>query len=403
MTDHRPNGSNMANVKQILVVDDHFEMLEFLRSMLELSGHDYEVLAVPSAEEGLLELQRTNFDLLITDVRLPGMSGFDLIRRVRRLKPNIAVIMITAYSTSQGKQEAEDLNVYRYFTKPLDTDAVLAAVYTALYGETADSPIVADSKRSSSRPISTRVQHRLNSLRADTGATGLVLARLNGEILYRAGSHSAPIDLDKLVAVVARNIENGFDLIPSLGGEAPFTIQYHAGEAYELYNANIGRDFFITMYFDVTTRRGRIGTIWIFAQRAIKELFQMLPEVEAATGTPPVNHVAAKPLEQPAAVKPAPPPAPVPEEEIDYDVERIQIDEIPSWSEIVPEEENGDLSELLAVLNLSEEAVTADLENFWDEAALEPEDEETGISFDEAMRRGLISLENENEEETEES
>lgn len=55
----------MADAKQILVVDDHFEMLEFLRSMLELSNQDCEVLAVPSAEEGLLELRRAQFDLLI--------------------------------------------------------------------------------------------------------------------------------------------------------------------------------------------------------------------------------------------------------------------------------------------------------------------------------------------------
>ena len=54
----------MADVKQILVVDDHFEMLEMLRSMLEISSKDHQVLAVPSAEEGLLELRLTSFDLL---------------------------------------------------------------------------------------------------------------------------------------------------------------------------------------------------------------------------------------------------------------------------------------------------------------------------------------------------
>ena len=73
----------MAKLKKILVVDDHFEMLEFLRSMLQLSNPDHEVLGVPSAEEGLLELHSVPFDLLITDVRLPGMSGFELARWVR--------------------------------------------------------------------------------------------------------------------------------------------------------------------------------------------------------------------------------------------------------------------------------------------------------------------------------
>lgn len=105
----------MADAKQILVVDDHFEMLEFLRSMLELSNQDCEVLAVPSAEEGLLELRRSQFDLLITDVRLPGMSGFDLVRRVKALGREMPVIMITAYSSNQGRKEAADLGCIAIF------------------------------------------------------------------------------------------------------------------------------------------------------------------------------------------------------------------------------------------------------------------------------------------------
>jgi CheY-like chemotaxis protein len=403
----------MANVKQILLVDDHFEMLEFLRSMLELSGQDYEVLAVPSAEEGLLELQRTKFDLLITDVRLPGMSGFDLVRRVRQLRPNMAIIMITAYSTPQGRKEAEALNVYRYFTKPLDTDAVLAAVYAALYGETAEPPTnTVFPHPASPTAVSTRVRHRLNSLRADTGATGLFLANLKGEILYRASSNNSAIDLDELVAVVTRNIKNNFNLAQTLGGKVPFTIQYHAGTAYELYNANIGRRYFITMYFDVTSRRGRIGTIWVFAQRAIKELSKLLPEMEAVADASHADEGAASPAsaaradsppEPQASTKPKPvPAAPEPEEEIDYEAERALIDQIPSWSELEPGETEQDINDLLDVLNLSEEITAVDLDSFWDEATVEPGDDANGISFEEAMKRGLISLEDQEKQEKEE-
>ncbi|MCA9973719.1 MAG: response regulator, partial [Anaerolineales bacterium] len=104
----------MADEKHILVVDDHFEMLELLRSMLELSGHEFEVLAVPSAEEAMFELPRRHFDLVITDVRLPGMNGFDFVRRIRRRLPDIPVIMITGYTSEQGQNEAAELGVYRY-------------------------------------------------------------------------------------------------------------------------------------------------------------------------------------------------------------------------------------------------------------------------------------------------
>ena len=125
----------MADVKNVLVVDDHFEMLELLRSMLELSNEECEVLAVPSAEEGLMELRRTKFDLVITDVRLPGMSGFDFVRRIRKVRPETPVLMITGYSSSEGQKEADELGVLRYFSKPLNTDAVLLAVHVALHGE----------------------------------------------------------------------------------------------------------------------------------------------------------------------------------------------------------------------------------------------------------------------------
>ena len=142
----------MPGKRRILVVDDHFEMLEFLRSMLELSNSDYQVLAAPSAEEGLLELRRTarslhsqsrdssaehQIDLLITDVRLPGMSGFDLVRKVRDVRPDLPVMMITAYASAQGKEEANSLGVYRYFEKPLDTDQLLEVVDQAVFGRPA--------------------------------------------------------------------------------------------------------------------------------------------------------------------------------------------------------------------------------------------------------------------------
>jgi DNA-binding response OmpR family regulator len=128
----RHQGNSMTTSKQILVVDDHFEMLEFLRSMLTIAYPDCRVVSAPSAEEGFLELRRTPFDLLITDVRLPGISGFELVRRVRQVRPETPIIMITAYSSPQGKEEAEQLGVFRYFQKPLNTDALLAAVKTAL-------------------------------------------------------------------------------------------------------------------------------------------------------------------------------------------------------------------------------------------------------------------------------
>lgn len=291
----------MADVKKVLVVDDHFEMLEFLQSMLELSEYDYEVLAVPSAEEGMLELGRTAFDLLITDVRLPGMSGFDFVRRSRKRSRNInlPVIMITAYSSNQGRQEADELGVYRYFTKPFgDTDEVITAVNEILYGappaiepET-DVPITVAPHVDITLPAN--VEKRLRTLTADTGAALVLLATKQGQMLIETGA-IRDVNTTHLASIISGNLINSKQLTQQLGGDSVTTIQYHGGEHLEMYTANIGTDYFMSIVFDVQVRRGRFGTIWVFTQRAIKDLLPLLPAFPAAGKGEAVDKTAVSP------------------------------------------------------------------------------------------------------------
>ena len=376
----------MADAKQILVVDDHFEMLEFLRSMLELSNQDCEVLAVPSAEEGLLELRRAQFDLLITDVRLPGMSGFDLVRRVKALGREVPVIMITAYSSNQGKKEAADLGVYRYFQKPLDTDSVLTAVHIALHGE---SVAVPPPKLAVPTPqptaVSDDLQRRLDSLRVDTGAMHLTLTTAVGEILFSAGD-GRQFDLKKLMGIVADNLSHSFLLGDELGAAEPFTLQYHMGDNFEFYCANVGRGHFLTLFFDMASRRGRIGTIWVFTQRAIKDLRALLPSLESSSQSSQQARVEAV---EPEIVNEGdavtdlprqPDPVPAPEEE----TEPPPAD----YLDIAPDE-------LMNLLSGDSGPVdeTADVDAFWDTALTNDEsDSSVGISLDEALQRGLVDF-----------
>jgi CheY-like chemotaxis protein len=380
----------MAEVKRILVVDDHFEMLEFLRSMLELSNRDYEVLAVPSGEEGLLELKRTRFDLLITDVRLPGMSGFDLVRQVRRLAYDLPVIMITAYSSPQGQREAADLNVLRYFRKPLDTDAILTAVHVALYGEsTPVSNVKAPSGKQSGSHVAiestSAVHRRLETLRADIGADGLLLVTQDGQIADKIGNLRG-LNLETIAQAVASNMLHSFQLSDLLEQEPPLTVQYHAGDKTELYFVNVARQYAVVMLFDAQARRGRIGTIWVFAQRAIKELADMIYEETAVSPPPAVEpEPEPKPKEVPPFTKPEPADAPQqPEPLIQAPVDVVE--ELP-----IPPEVEAEIASIFAKVEPLTE--TSELENFWDEALSSGVDDENageGLSWEEAKKKGLI-------------
>jgi DNA-binding response OmpR family regulator len=411
----------MAAKKQILVVDDHFEILEFLRSMLEQSNADYQVLGVPSAEEGFLEMRRTPFDLLITDVRLPGMSGFELVRKVRQFAPDTPIIMITAYSTAQGKQEAEELGVARYFEKPLDTDALLAAVYTALYQKQPAAPPPASKRQpvaTASKPapgVQDDVRDRLQTLHTDTGAAQIILARREGSILSQVGEQSK-IDLQELTRLVAVGLENSFQLAEQLQSREPLTIQYQAGERVDLYTANIGRDYFLMLLFDVQSRRGRIGTVWIFAQRAIKDLKGLLPAAATAAAVPAVDDGATKPLpsrreqlvqangglrevepgsaaEDDAGQVPEtanseaePEEEPVAAEVAVTEEAAVEVTgEEPELSEV-------DMAALAEALGGVEPERELDLDAFWDEATSGSgvESDGSGLSFEEAMKRGLL-------------
>src|SRR5258708_209948 len=87
------NSSDTAAVRTILVIDDDCEMADLLRQSLAPEG--FELRAVHSGEEGVEQGRTTGLDLILLDVNLPGMSGFEVLRRLRR-ESDVPVIMLTA-------------------------------------------------------------------------------------------------------------------------------------------------------------------------------------------------------------------------------------------------------------------------------------------------------------------
>ena len=273
----------MSETKHILVVDDHFEMLDFLRSMLELSGRDYDVIAVPSAEEGWLELRRRSFSLMMTDLRLPGMSGLDLIRRARQIQGDLPVIMITAYGTPQGRQEARELGVLRYFEKPIvNTDDLMGAVQMALGETMVGSGQTRPAVENSVKDTLSTVAQRLAALRQETAALQILLIDGDGNILIEDGQDCG-IDLGPLATTLSHTLSNSSFVAEHLGGDDPSTIQYFAGAAVDLYVANIGTDYFVMVLFEGLSRRTRIGTVWVFLQRAAHDLLNLIAEAKSAS------------------------------------------------------------------------------------------------------------------------
>ena len=115
---------------RVLVVDDEAAIREMLSKALALADYDVEVVADGRAATERLRL--APYDLLITDLRMPGIDGLTVIREARRMRADLPVIIITGYSSESAAIEAIDLGVSGYLTKPFRVPKVLAVAAKAL-------------------------------------------------------------------------------------------------------------------------------------------------------------------------------------------------------------------------------------------------------------------------------
>lgn len=115
---------------RILIVDDDDIILDSLQEFLRLEG--YQVDVARSYEEAIGALERAEFNIAITDVNMPGSSGFELLRLCRQKYPQMVVVMITGYGTIDSAVEAIKMGAYDYLTKPIIDDELRLAVERAL-------------------------------------------------------------------------------------------------------------------------------------------------------------------------------------------------------------------------------------------------------------------------------
>ena len=115
---------------RVLVVDDEASIRELLSKTLALA--EYEVDTAPDGRAAVERLRLGQYDLLIADLKMPGLDGLSLIREAKRLNADIPVIIITGFSSESSAIEAVNLRVAGYLTKPFRVPQVLAAAARAL-------------------------------------------------------------------------------------------------------------------------------------------------------------------------------------------------------------------------------------------------------------------------------
>src|SRR5881394_1006731 len=131
---------DMSTAAKILLIEDDVGISETLRQVLIEEGH--EVAVEKRGDDGLARADSDSFNVVITDLRLPGLNGLELVRQLHAARPRLPIILITAFGTTQTAIEATKFGAYDYLLKPFNMPDMIALVRKA-----------ADSNRLMSEPV----------------------------------------------------------------------------------------------------------------------------------------------------------------------------------------------------------------------------------------------------------
>ncbi|WP_448335878.1 response regulator transcription factor [Bellilinea sp.] len=185
-------------MKRILIVEDALDLGRMLRLALETLDRTLSVRVIQSAEEALLELSGTPpVSLIISDIRLPGMSGFDLLKKVRLRSPETRIMLITGLSDETVIRQAAEAKVDRFMRKPIEMSEFLRTA-----AELLELPLPEEQpakSRSEGEPLPQPREDLpglLTRLRRELGAAQVLLCDDRGRVVAQAGE-VADVDFEQ--------------------------------------------------------------------------------------------------------------------------------------------------------------------------------------------------------------
>ena len=169
----------------ILIVEDQRDLARMLQAGMRTLGPEYNVVDVPSGEVALLVAKDQAFDLLVVDIHLPGMSGFELMDKLKARQPEIKVILITGLTDHEIRKRVANAGADAFFFKPIELADLLDTVRRSLGLISPTPPPPPDPEEIEAPQIT--VADRLSLLRQELQALSATLIDDLGKPLVQAG------------------------------------------------------------------------------------------------------------------------------------------------------------------------------------------------------------------------
>ncbi len=354
--------------QRILIVDDQKEATRLMRFNLESLGQDFIIDDLLSGEEALLQLARTPTDLLIADVRLPGISGLELMRRFKGRYPESKVILVSGVTDPQIRKQVAQAGADAFFFKPIDIpeflDAVeraLGLVETILQPELHIEQLVLEEEEHEQESIG--MSEKITDLRVALDATAVLLVGDQGQVLVRAGELPDPELETTLMPSLMTAFHAAVHISYFLGQNMPDHLLSFRGENYDLFLTPVGEAYCL-MTLTKPILAQELGEVAKQVQNTAKNVLLSLSRLGVSTH--------ANGEETPAVEAPAPP---------------APVEEATPVAEKIPD---AGLDDLLAAAG---DVKKQDADAFWESFAVEEVKPELGssdsLTYDQAAQLGL--------------
>ncbi|MCB0207800.1 MAG: response regulator [Anaerolineae bacterium] len=270
---------NAPSEKRILIVDDEPKVAIVLASSLRKMGPHFNVETAGSGQEALKKIDQIHYDLMLTDYKMPTMTGLELSAQVRNQDPGTQIVLMTAYGTVELRRKLAELGVHGYIEKPFKVTQLRKIVIETIgQDESEETPPPPQSKpKPKPEPAPdpnhnksgiAALQQILQKLLRNTHASCIMLLNASGYAVETVG-RTEWFDVSSLGALAAANC-------------SVFKSNYHESDKFNLYSYDINGDLFLAVIFGINTKP---GIVWYYTKQTAEELVPLAQHYANFKGT----------------------------------------------------------------------------------------------------------------------
>lgn len=353
---------------RVLIVDDQKDIRRLFAEALRSLSKEIDILEMPSAEEALFVTAGTHVDLLITDVYLPGISGLEMVRRLKKSNPSLKIILVTGASDPKVKDEVASAGASAFFYKPVDIRELMETVKQ--YSEATEvetipvEPVSAEQELKAppaALPSAVDLVSSLSELKELLKAKAAALISDEGIILAHTGEFPAKVAPD-LVKQLSTVFKAGWSVARSLKPEEPENLMGFAGPDYTLCMVPVGERFSLVVIGGQAFQASLLSP----GRRMLASAAELLKILEQPKSSPAVTALE-------------------PEQLADQPPEEIPLVEV--------KPEDAEFLNALFTHSTEKSLEPTEVDNFWSTLAEQSETDGSAdqdiISYEEAQKRGL--------------